>query len=164
MNEQILEQIKDWLEPELKKRNLFLVDLKSSGGKKYEVFIDGEQNVTIDECAEVSRYLEGILDEGALVPEDYNLQVSSPGMSNPLKVPQQYKKRIGRVLDIYLEEGEKLEALLLETDEDGITVREVIKPTKKSKNKAKKAAIKTKEEDLKIPFEQIRKALLQFNF
>lgn len=164
MNEQILEQIKDWLEPELKKRNLFLVDLKSSGGKKYEVFIDGEQNVTIDECAEVSRYLEGILDEGALVPEDYNLQVSSPGMSNPLKVPQQYKKRIGRVLDIYLEEGEKLEALLLETDEDGITVREVIKPTKKSKNKAKKAAIKTKEEDLKIPFEQIKKALLQFNF
>lgn len=164
MNEQILDQIKDWLQPELQKRNLFLVDLKSSGGKKYEVFIDGEQNVTIDECAEVSRYLESLLDEGGLVPENYNLQVSSPGMGNPLKVPQQYKKRIGRVLDLYLEEGDKLEVLLVDTNEEGIIVKEIIKPEKKSKNKAKKPEIKTKEEELSIPFEQIKKALLQFNF
>jgi ribosome maturation factor RimP len=163
MNEQILDMIRAWLQPELERRNLFLVDLKSSGGKKYEVFIDGENNVTIDECAEVSRYLEKLLDEEGSVPEDYNLEVSSPGMGNPLKVPQQYKKRIGRVLDIWLEE-DKIEALLVESDDQGITVRELVKEKSKSKNKSKKKEIITREEEMKIPYTDIKKALLQFNF
>lgn len=163
MNEQILDMIRGWLQPELERRDLFLVDLKSSGGKKYEVFIDGENNVTIDECAEISRYLESMLDEEGSVPEDYNLEVSSPGMSNPLKVPQQYKKRIGRVLNIWLEES-KLEALLVESDENGITVKELVKEKSKSKNKSKKKEIKTADEEMKIPYADIKKALLQFNF
>ena len=156
--------IEDWLKPELDKRNLFLVDVKIGQNKKIQVFVDGEQNIKIDELAQISRYLESMLDESDSVPEDYNLEVSSPGMGNPLKVPQQYRKRIGRVLEITLENGDYIEAQLVDSSGENITVKELVKPDKKSKNKSKKKEIVTKEESMTIPYEQIKKAYLQINF
>ncbi len=156
--------IEDWLKPELDKRNLFLVDVKIGQNKKIQVFVDGEQNIKIDELAQISRYLESMLDESDSVPEDYNLEVSSPGMGNPLKVPQQYRKRIGRVLEITLENGDYIEAQLVDSSGENITVKELVKPDKKSKNKSKKKELVTKEESMTIPYEQIKKAYLQINF
>src|SRR4051812_19460781 len=117
-------KIEEWLRPELDERNLFLVDVKFPMGRQIEVYIDSDTGVQISECATISRLLEKNLDESGLVPENYILEVSSPGMTNPLKLPRQYKRRIGRVLEVVLNDGTSLEGELVEVNEDKIKLRE----------------------------------------
>ena len=70
----------------------FFVELIAKG-KRLELYIDKVPSITIDELVQVSRHLEAQLDEEGSVPEDYTLNVSSPGMSNPLRVREQYVKK-----------------------------------------------------------------------
>lgn len=161
--ELIKSKIEEWLTPALAAKNLFLVDIKLSlGGKKIEVFIDSDEGVHIEECALISRALEAHLDGSGLIPENYTLDVSSPGMSNPLKVPRQYKRRIGRTLEIVKTNGEMLEAELLEVTEAGIKLKEKVAEKKKAKKGKSEEVAEPKEYELN--FSDIKKATLQFNF
>src|SRR5581483_6986185 len=110
--------IEGWIKPALNEKNLFLVDIKFSMGRKIEVYIDSDEGVHIDDCAEISRFLEKHLDGSGIVPTNYILEVSSPGMSNPLKVPRQYKKRLGRMLEVVKTDGTRLEAQLVSADDE----------------------------------------------
>jgi ribosome maturation factor RimP len=156
------QNIENWLQPLLEELNLFLVDVKIQGGKKVEVFVDGDNGITIGQCTSISRLLETHLDGSGLVSENYTLDVSSPGMSNPLKVPRQYKKRIGRILEIVKTDGKEIEAELIAADDEKIRLKELPKPIKKGKKTASK-----KEESADIPkeieikYEEIKKSLLQ---
>jgi ribosome maturation factor RimP len=107
------QKIEDWLNPLLQGMDLYLVDVKIQGGKKVEIYADGDKGITIGQCTEISRFLETHLDDSGLVSENYSLDVSSPGMSNPLRIPRQYKKRIGRILEIVKTDGVALEAQLI---------------------------------------------------
>lgn len=156
-------KIEEWLAPILAPKDFFLVDIKLSlGGKKVEVFVDSDEGIHIDDCAVISRALEAHLDGSGLIPESYNLEVSSPGMSNPLRVPRQYKRRIGRILEITKTNGEAIEAELLEANDEGIKLKEIAAPKKKSKKGKGDEPEAPKEYELK--YGEIKKALLQFNF
>jgi len=168
--ETVQSKIEEWLQPLLEEKNLFLVDVKFSMGKKIEVYVDSDTGIHIDECAFISRFLEQNLDGSGLVPDNYILEVSSPGMSNSLKVPRQYKRRIGRMFEIVKNDGTTLEAELVAADDEKITLRE-IKIEKKRKvgsgeliavTKSKNAAPETKEYELR--YDEIKRAVLQFNF
>jgi ribosome maturation factor RimP len=155
-------KITEWLTPLLKEKDLYLVDIKQSMSKKIEVYIDSDTGVGIDDCATISRQLEKQIDGSGLLPENYILEVSSPGMSNPLKVPRQYKKRIGRVLEIVKTDGTALEGELLEANDMQIKLRE-IKPEKKKKDK-KNATPEEAPQEWILKYEDIKKALIQFKF
>lgn len=146
----------------LKEKDLYLVDIKQSMSKKIEVYIDSDTGVGIDDCATISRQLEKQIDGSSLLPENYILEVSSPGMSNPLKVPRQYKKRIGRVLEIVKTDGTALEGQLMEADETQIKLREV-KAEKKKKDKKNPVPEKAPQEWI-LKYDDIKKALIQFKF
>lgn len=162
--DQVKSAISEWLAPELEARNLFLVDVKISIGRKIEVFADSDTGIQIEECAVLSRLLESKLDGSGLVPENYILEVSSPGMANPLKVPRQYRRRIGRRLDIQLTGGEQISAILQEADEDGVRLLEYLAPLKASKSAAKKAGPAPEPRQWNLAYSQIKKAVLHFDF
>jgi ribosome maturation factor RimP len=160
---ELKEQISEWLNPLLEEMGLFLVDVKTAGKAKVEVFADGDTGITISQCADISRFLEKHLDGSGLVSDHYVLDVSSPGMDNPLRVPRQYKKRIGRILDIVKTDGTEIEAELLAADDEKIKLRELAKPEKKKKGpKTEEKAPERKEFDLK--YSEIKKALIQIQW
>ncbi len=165
MDQELVKQkIATWLKPLLDEKNLYLVDVRISMGRKIEVFADSDTGITIEECALVSRLIESHLDGSGLVPDNYILEASSPGMSNALKVPRQYKKRIGRVFEIDKTDGTHITAELAEADDEKIKLREIKEEPKK---KDKKKGIKKDEEEPKeyiLKYSDIKKALLQFKF
>ena len=151
------EKIVDWVKPKLDEESLFLVEVKCLPSNKIQLFIDGDENVTIDHCARVSRFLESYLDTEDGVPSNYNLEVSSPGMTRPLKVPRQYRKRIGRDLELITKDGNTFKARLLKAEEDFITVEKLL---------SDKKLAKTDPEDrvIRLPYMDIKKAVVKFDF
>ena len=159
----VKDKVREWLTPLLEEKNLFLVDVKISMGKKIEVYVDSDEGIHIDDCAGISRFLEKHLDGSGIVPDNYILEVSSPGMDNPLKVPRQYKRRIGRILEVVKNDGTNIEGQLLEADAEKILLREIKEePKKKKGNKPAEPVEAPKEFALK--YDEIKKAVLQFKF
>lgn len=109
----------------------FLVEVKLLPKKKIQVFVDSETGIKIEKCAQISRALEKVLDEEKWFGDDYNLEVSSPGMDSPLKVLRQYKRRIGREVEVLLNSGVKHEGVLKDANEQGLTIEKTIKLNKK---------------------------------
>jgi len=112
----------------------------------------------------MNKQLRKLLDKRRNVALDYGLEVSSPGMTNPLKVPQQYKKRMGGTLDVVKTSGEKITGRLIFCDEEKIILEQILKEVKKKK----KGDDATKEialpKQYEIAYAQIKTALIQFNF
>ncbi len=163
--EEVKSKIEEWVKPLLNEKNLFLVDIKFPMGRQIDVYIDSDEGIHISECAEVSRFLEKLLDESGLVPENYILEVSSPGMDNPLKVPRQYKRRIGRILEVLKTDGKQIEAQLIEADEEKIKLREVVEEKKKKKSEVRSPKSELEQpKEYELRFDEIKKALLQFKF
>lgn len=98
----------------------FLVNLKITPDNRIYVDIDGDNGVTIDDCIELSRAIESQLDRDE---EDFALDVSSAGADQPLKLTRQYRKNIGREVEVVCFDGEKVEGELTAADEEGFTVR-----------------------------------------
>ncbi len=110
----------------------FIVDVFVSPAKKIEVFLDSDTAVSYEICRKVSRFVEEIIDESKEFGEKYTLEVSSAGLSRPLKFHRQYLKNIGRKIKVRTKEG-KVEGILKEVTENEICVEiEVIekKPKK----------------------------------
>lgn len=146
-------RIIDLLNLEFENTEFFLVDVKQSG-TKYQVFIDSDEKLLIDKCAKVSRLIEEVLEEEKLVPEKYTLEVSSPGMSNPLKHRRQFAKRIGKELDVWTSDNSHYRCILREVKEETIIIEQNIKEKKK--------IVGT--EEVELALDEIKKAVLIFNF
>ena len=101
--------------------------------------------------------MESYLDEEQWLGEKYTLEVSSPGVSRPLSVARQYPKHIGRKLAVNTHEGEKIEGKLISVEEDGI----VLFFKTREKQGKKKVTI---EKEVKILFDQIKKAVVKISF
>ncbi len=112
----ILELVNDALEGSDK----FLVNLKITPDNRIYVDIDGDNGVTIDDCIELSRAIEGKLDRDE---EDFALDVSSAGADSPLKLTRQFVKNIGRDVEALSYDGEKVEGELVSADEESVTLR-----------------------------------------
>ena len=134
----------------------FPIDIKHTN-KKLEVFIDSDTGITFEKCQKISRYLEQYLDEERWLGENYVLEVSSPGVSRPLKFQRQYPKHVGRKLEVSLEEGPSHTGTLVAVDETGITIEEKVR---KKEGKRKKTELVRTE----IPFEAIKKAIVKTSF
>lgn len=126
---------------------LFLVDITVQPGNKISVFVDTMKGVTLEECIAVTRYLESRLDRNE---EDYELEVSSPGLDKPLKLPVQFEKNKGRGLEIVKKDGIKVSGKLVATGHGFITIeKEVRQKDSKGKKKIELTAEDMKLEDIK---------------
>ena len=130
----------------------YIVDLVVAPNHHIGVFIDGDEGVSLDTCTQISRILESILDAEPTLGGIYELEVSSPGVSRPLKFLRQYLKHVGRTLKIKLVSYEQIEAVLKSIGTDSIQVE--IKPQDK----------KSLPEAREIPFEEIKEAYVTVQF
>lgn len=132
----------------------FLVDIRIKPTNNIKVFIDGDKGVSIEKCVGVNRKLYKLIEEQALYPEgDFSLEVSSPGLDEPLRLHRQYLKNIGRHVEVIKLDGTKTEGVLKEAMEDQITVEET-----KGKNKKKETVLHA------IPFNNIKTTKVQVIF
>jgi ribosome maturation factor RimP len=151
------ENIRQLAEGLLGNDSLFIVEvsavMKRKPGKIL-VVLDGDDGVSIEDCANLSRKLSESLDEMPEVDENYLLEVTTPGLDQPLKLHRQYKKNIGRVLKVKMkEESKPAEGTLTAVTDSTITLSQ-------KSGKGKKA----EEKDLTIPFETIDKAFVTVSF
>src|SRR5436853_4319017 len=100
---ELKEQIIQVIEEKLEGSETFLVDVKASYSK-IAVFVDSPKGLKLEECAELSRFLES-KPELLNAFETHELEVSSPGMDEPLKVLKQYEKRIGQEVSVLMKDG-----------------------------------------------------------
>jgi ribosome maturation factor RimP len=111
---------------------MFLVEITVNERNVINIFIDSYDGLTIDQCVAVSRHVEHSLDREE---EDFELQVSSPGLSEKFKVKEQFFKYVGRLIEVVATNEEKLEGTILEANADGIvletTTREIPEGHKK---------------------------------
>jgi len=105
----------------------FLVNLKITPDNRIFVDIDGDNGVNIDDCIAVSRAVESQLDRDE---EDFELNVGSAGADQPLKMARQYRRHIGRTLEVVTFDGKRVEAELTAVDDEGIDLH--IAGTKKT--------------------------------
>jgi ribosome maturation factor RimP len=135
--------------------SLFLVDLNITKDNKISVVIDGDKGVSVNDCIAVSRKVEHNLDREE---EDFSLEVSSAGVSEPLHLERQYRKNLGRKLQV-ITNNEKIEATLTEANQDGIKLnwkaREP-KPVGKGKRTVQKEAV--------LPYSEIVDAKVMITF
>ena len=115
--------VNEWLED----KDYFLVDVSVSPDDKIVVEIDHAEGVWIDDCVELSRFIESKLDREQ---EDYELEVGSAGIGQPFKVLKQYLIHIGKEVEVLTKEGKKLEGVLKEANEENmtLTIRKKVKP------------------------------------
>lgn len=141
----------------LERPDLFLVDLKISAADDITVVLDGDQGVTLQDCLDASRAIEFNMDREA---HDFSLQVMSAGLSEPLASPRQFRKNIGRDVEVLMNDSsEKIEGELSAVDEEKITLTlRYRKP--KDIGKGKVDVMEEKE----IPYSEIKKALVVVKF
>ena len=136
--------VEEWLEG----KDYFLVEVTVSPDDKIVVEIDHAEGVWIEDCVELSRYIESKLNREE---EDYELEVGSAGIGQPFKVLQQYYIHIGQEVEVMTKGGQKLTGILKDADEEKFTVT-VQKKVKLEGSKRPKLV----EEDETFTYEQIK--------
>jgi len=128
--------------------DIFLVDLKISGGNKISVLVDAIGGLPITDCMKVSRGIEHNLDRES---EDFSLDVSSPGLDKPLKVFRQYEKNIDRSIKVSTTEEGVFNAKILSVDEPKIEleIEEIITKCDLTEGFKKGDKINFSQEDIK---------------
>lgn len=143
-------------EEQLGSSDNYLVDVEIQPGNLIVVEIDNDEAVCIDDCVELSRYIEDHLDRDK---EDFELEVGSAGITSPFKILRQYQKNVGNEVEMLLNSGIKLSGVLKSTDENGV----VLTVTKQVKPEGAKRKV-TVEEDQAYTFNEIKstKYLIRF--
>ncbi|MBR7065211.1 MAG: ribosome assembly cofactor RimP [Prevotella sp.] len=120
--------VEEWLEG----KDYFLVDIEISQDNKIVVEIDHADGVWIEDCVELSKYIEDHLDRDK---EDFELEVGSAGLGQPFKVPQQYTNFIGKEVEVLDADGKKTKGVLkaVEGDRFVVTTQEKVKPEGKKR-------------------------------
>ena len=109
----------------------FLVEVKINPTNNIKVFLDADTGVSIDKCVKYNRALYKLVEESGIFPDgNFSLEVSSPGLDEPLKLIRQYIKYTGRNVEVLLQDGSKVEGKLMAVTDAAIQVEEV-----KGKNK-----------------------------
>ncbi|NLA93872.1 MAG: ribosome assembly cofactor RimP [Bacteroidales bacterium] len=115
--QRVIDIAKQWLEG---KESYFLVDVQVTPDNRITVEIDQAEGVWIDDCVELSRFIESFLDRNV---EDYELEVGSAGIGQPFKVLQQYINHIGHEVEVLPKTGTKLKGILVSADKKGFVLR-----------------------------------------
>ena len=106
-------------------KDLFLVEVKIAPGNKVTVLLDGDKGVTIDDCTKINKALYKFIEEKAVFGDaNFSLEVSSFGVDKPLQLLRQYKKNIGRKVEVLMTDGTKKEGTLTDVNEDEIKIEQ----------------------------------------
>ena len=107
------------------KKELFLVDVKIAPGNKVTVLLDGDNGITIDDCTVINKALYKFIEEDEVFGNsNFSLEVSSFGVDRPLQLLRQYKKNIGRKLEVVMNDGTKTEGTLVDANENEIKIEQ----------------------------------------
>jgi ribosome maturation factor RimP len=149
----MLDTIQEFLMP-LLVDDLYLVNIKVKPTNNFKIYIDADSGLSIDKCIKINRALRAKVDEAGYYPEgDYSIEVSSPGINEPLKLLRQYTKNIGRFVAVTMLTETVTEGKLLAATEEQITV-EV------TEGKGKKLVVK----QLELPISEIKSTIVQIKF
>jgi ribosome maturation factor RimP len=125
---QVENRVKALVEEKIADRpELFLVAIKMLPSNKLIIHVDGDEGISIQDCAAISRHVGFHLEEENTIEKAYNLEVSSPGVGEPLLLNRQYHKNIGRELSVKLNEGVVKEGKLIAVTDNNITIEEKVK-------------------------------------
>lgn len=131
LTDELRQKVVDFIEGNFP--DVFVVEMKLKRGRHnvVQLRIDTDKGITMDECAAVSLRLGPWMDEIKLLDFDYGLEVSSPGVGEALTLLRQYRQNLNRHVRVVFTEGGELEGLLLDVDENGITVQPELPVRKK---------------------------------
>ena len=133
---------------------VFLVEIRIKPTNNVKVFVDADSGVNIDKLVQYNRKLYRDLEETGFFPGgDFSLEISSPGLDEPLKLFRQYLKNIGRYVEVVSMDGTKTEGKLVSATESEIVVEE-----EKGKNKKKEVITHI------ISFDNIKTTKIQIKF
>lgn len=135
--------------PAIDNTDMFIVDVRISKDNRISLVIDSDSGVKIQDCINVSRAIEGNLDREK---EDFELNVMSFGVGEPLVLKRQYKKNLSREIRVIYNDSQVIEGELAEVNDDYIIIRP--KPKKK----------KDKIEDINIAYQNIKEAKIIVSF
>lgn len=135
-------------------KDLFLVEIRIKPTNNIKIYIDGDQGVSVDKLVSYNRKLYRQLEEEGVFPDgDFSLELSSPGLDEPLKLYRQYVKNTGRGVEVVTLEGQKLEGVLKMVSPEQLELET-------TKGKGKKAVTQS----VVIPFTQIKTTKVQIKF
>lgn len=138
------------------REDLFLIDMKISAGNDIIIILDGDNGVSIQDCLDCSRAVENNLDREE---QDFSLQVMSAGLSEPLTLPRQYQKNIGREVELLLENSEKIKGEIVKVEQEAVTLLlRYRKPKDIGKGKV------DVEEERVFPLSEIKKSVIVIKF
>jgi len=134
--------------------DIFLVSIKIKPTNNFKIYLDADSGLGIEKCIKINRALYKIMEEMGMYPEgDFSLEVSSPGLDEPLKLLRQYKKNTGREVEVITNDDVKKEGRLTEVTEEKITIEY-------TEGKGKKAVVKKDD----IFFNDIKQTKVQIKF
>lgn len=148
---EVTERIRQLAEEQLTNPAHFVVDVVLSwrrNPKKITVILDGDNGISVEDCAELNRTLSVALDREDLIEDSYLLEVTSPGLDQPLRLLRQYKKNIGRRVRVKTA-SLSAEGILKAVTEQGITLQ---------------AGKANKPTEMEIPFAEIEKTIVLVSF
>ena len=102
----------------------FLVEISVKPTNNIKVFVDADHGAAIDQLTKINRALYKWVEENLFPNGDFSIEVSSPGLDEPLKLDRQYLKNIGRMVEIVLKNGLKKEGKLISVSENEIVIEE----------------------------------------
>jgi ribosome maturation factor RimP len=151
-----LEQIKKLTDEKLEGTTNFIVDISIKPGNKIIILLDNDNGVSIGDCVAMSRHVEFSLDRET---EDFELNVMSPGLTEPLKILRQYEKYIDKDVDVVTKENKKLTGKLLSANSEGIVLETQTKEKVEGK-KTKQLTIN----NVPLTFNQIKETKVVISF
>ena len=148
----VSEIVNEWLEG----KDYFLTDLSISQDDHIVVEIDDKEGVWIDDCVELSKFIESRLNREE---QDYELEVGSAGLGQPFKVLQQYYNHVGDMVEALTQDRKKVKGILKHVDENGI----VMTVKRKVKHEGDKRA-KMEDCDETYPFTELKSVSYAIEF
>ena len=148
-----IETVQKLLQP-LLTDDIFLVDIKIKPINNIKIFLDADNGLGIEKCIKINRALYKVMEEMAIYPDgDFSLEVSSPGIEEPLKMHRQYVKNIGREVEVTRNDESKNTGKLISVNDEQVEIEY-------TEGKNKKAVLK----QLAIPFAEIKQTTVQIKF
>jgi ribosome maturation factor RimP len=152
-SENQIETVQKLLQP-LLVDDIFLVDIKIKPTNNIKIYLDADSGLGIERCIKINRALYKIMEEMGIYPDgNFSLEVSSPGIDEPLKNQRQYAKNVGREVEVKMNDDSIKTGKLVAATEQDLTIEY-------TEGKNKKAVTHT----VSLPLDEIKHTIVQVKF
>jgi ribosome maturation factor RimP len=126
---ELIDQLWQLIEPVIQSEGMELVEMeyrREPHGWVFRLFIDQPDGITVDDCAQISHLIGDLLDVTDVIPNQYHLEVSSPGLNRPLRKPDHFKAHQGKIIEVKtsipLQNRRKFKGILLQAHPEQIEI------------------------------------------